>query len=84
VPRLLGGSASKAEEHLRRALACDSQNLAALSFLADVLAFNGRRSEARTLLQRILDVPISTEWAPEEHEFKKRAAEQLKSLTGVS
>ena len=45
VPRLLGGSTSKAEEHFRRALAYDSQNLAALSFLGELLVSNGRRGE---------------------------------------
>ena len=83
VPRLLGGSTLKAEEHLLRALAYDSQNLVALSFLADVLAFSGRRREAQALLRRILDAPISTEWAPEDRDFKKQAVEKLRSLAGA-
>jgi TRAP transporter TatT component family protein len=82
VPRLLGGSASKAEDHLRRALAYDAQNLVALSCLADVLASSGRRREALLLLQQILDAPLSTEWAEEDREFKQQAAERLRSLSG--
>src|SRR5262249_60122978 len=41
VPRLFGGSRSKAEEHLRRALMYDPNNRMALSELADVLAAGG-------------------------------------------
>ena len=81
VPRLLGGSRSKAEEYLRRALTYDPQNLVALSVLADVLASADRRSEARTLLQHLLDAPTDPEWAPEDRDFKKKAAERLKTLT---
>lgn len=80
VPRVLGGSPSRAEEHLRRALAYDSQNLVALSFLAGVLASGGRRDEARGLLQRVLDAPISTEWGPEDRELKRDALLKLESL----
>lgn len=80
VPRLFGGSESKAEEHLRRALTFDAQNLAAATFLVDVLTSTGRHAEARTLLQQIADAPVSTEWAPEDREFKKQAADRLKAL----
>ena len=81
VPRLLGGSRPKAEEHLRRALAYDSKNLVALSFLAEVLASGNGHDEARTLLQQILDLPTSPEWAPEDGDFKKQALERLTSLS---
>jgi tetratricopeptide (TPR) repeat protein len=80
VPRLLGGSATKAEEHFRRALTHDPQNLVALSSFAELLASNGRRVEARALLQRLLDAPLSTDWAPEDGVFKAQAAERLRSL----
>jgi hypothetical protein len=80
VPRLLGGSATKAEAHFRRALSYDAQNLLALSFLAELLASNRQYVEARALLQRVLDAPLSTEWAPEDRDFKRQAAERLTSL----
>ncbi|MGH9139893.1 MAG: TRAP transporter TatT component family protein, partial [Vicinamibacterales bacterium] len=83
VPRLLGGSTSKAEQHLRRALAFDSQNLVALAFLAEVLAATGRGTEARSVLQQILDAPFSAEWAPEQRDSKKQAATRLRSMGGV-
>jgi hypothetical protein len=79
VPRLLGGSTTKAEAHFRRALMYDPQNLVALSFLAELVASNQRFVEARALLQRIIDAPLSSEWAPEDRDFKKQAAERLRS-----
>jgi hypothetical protein len=81
VPRLLGGSATKAEGHFRRALTYDPQNLAALTFLAELLASTQRSVEAQSLLQRILDAPLSTEWAPEDRDFKRQAAERLRLLS---
>jgi tetratricopeptide (TPR) repeat protein len=83
VPRMFGGSGSKAEAHLRRALTYDPQNLEALSVLADLLGSTGHRDEARALLQRVLDAPVSTDWAPEDREYKKKAAERLKALGGT-
>jgi hypothetical protein len=80
VPRLMGGNRSEAESLLRRALTYDPQNLVALLFLARGLASDHRRDEAAALLQRIIDAPISSDWAPEDREFKKKALEKLKSL----
>jgi tetratricopeptide (TPR) repeat protein len=81
VPRILGGSRTKAEEHLRRALTYDPRSRVALSFLAEVLAADSKRDEARALLQRVLlDPSIDTEWLPEDNDFKKQAAERLKTL----
>jgi hypothetical protein len=81
VPRLLGGSSTKAEAHFRSALTYDPQNLVALSSLAELLASSGRNVEAGALLQRLLDAPLSIEWAPEDADFKRRAAESLRFLT---
>jgi hypothetical protein len=80
VPRLFGGNHSEAESLLRRALTYDPQNLVALLFLARGLAADDRRQEAAGLLQRMIDAPISSDWGPEDREFKKKAAEKLKAL----
>lgn len=80
VPRLFGGSRQKAEQHLRRALDYDAHNTSALSFLGEMLTAAGRTDEARELLQRVVDAPPDAEWAPEDREFKRRAAALLKTI----
>jgi hypothetical protein len=80
VPRLFGGNRSKAEELLRRALTYDARNRSAQTVLADLLIESGRKAEARTVLRDVLDGPSDPQWVPEDNEFKKRAAERLKTL----
>jgi hypothetical protein len=80
VPRLLGGSRAKAEDHLVRVLARFPQSMTALSFLADVLAAEGRTREARALLQRVIAMPLDPDWAPEDRDFQRKAAGRLKTL----
>jgi tetratricopeptide (TPR) repeat protein len=82
VPRLLGGSRQKAEQHLRLALGRDANNTSALSFLGEMLAAEGRTDEARVLLRRVVAVPLDPEWAPEDREFKKKAVTLLKTIGG--
>jgi tetratricopeptide (TPR) repeat protein len=80
VPRLFGGSRQEAERHLRRALDHDTHNSSALLFLGEMLADQGKHEEARVLLQRLVDAPFDAEWAPEDREFKQKAAELLKKI----
>lgn len=80
VPRLFGGSPQKAEQHLRNALQHDPSNLSALSFLGELLLHQGRTAEARVYLQRVLDAAFDAEWAPEDREFKEKAAALLKRV----
>jgi len=80
VPRLFGGSRKKGEEHLRRALGYDANNLPALLFLGEMMASDGKTDDARTLLRRAIDAPFDAEWAPEDRESKQRAAALLKKL----
>jgi tetratricopeptide (TPR) repeat protein len=80
VPWLLGGGRAKAEDHLRRALDRFPDSVTALSFLADVLVAEGRTREARTLLQRLIAVPLDPDWLPEGRDFQRKAAERLKAL----
>ena len=80
VPRVLGGSRQKAEEHLRRALHRDAYNVSALLFLGELLAAEGRRAEARVLLRQVIDAPLDPDWAPEDREFKRRASALLREI----
>jgi hypothetical protein len=80
VPRLFGGSRSKAEELLRRALTYDGSNRSALTSLADLLIDAGRSEQAAAVLRNVVDGPSDPEWIPEDAEFKKKAAERLQRL----
>ena len=80
VPRLFGGSYSKAEEHFRHALTYNPHSPATLYFLAELLVADGRRADARTVLQQVLDAPMDPAWEPEDKEFKRQATEQLQKL----
>jgi len=80
VPRLFGGSDTRAEEHLRASLKYDDQSTVSHFFLAELFLDNGRRQEARAEFQRVLDVPLSVEWAPEDREYKEKARAALARL----
>ena len=82
VPRLFGGSRAKAEERLQNVLKRFPQSKTALSFLADVVAADGRVDEARALLGRVLAAPVDPDWAPEDLDSQKTAADKLKKLSG--
>jgi tetratricopeptide (TPR) repeat protein len=80
VPRLFGGSTQKAEQHLRSALQYDPNNVSALSFLGEMLLNQGRTAEAQAYLQRVIDGAFDAEWAPENREFKEKAAALVKQI----
>jgi hypothetical protein len=80
VPRLFGGSRSKAEERLRHVLSRFPQSKTALSFLADVVQADGRLDETRALLRRVLAAPVDPDWTPEDLDSQKAAADRLKEL----
>lgn len=80
VPAFLGGSRTRAERHLRASLGYDPQNTASLFFLGELLLDDGRAAEARTVLQQVLDAPLSADWAPEDRDFKEKARTRLATL----
>jgi hypothetical protein len=80
VPRLFGGSNKRAEEHLRLSLQYNGDSVLSRFFLAEVLLDEGRRSEGRAELQKVVDAPLSREWAPEDEEYKERARALLARL----
>ena len=73
VPHLFGGSAQLAEQHLRQSLTYNPRSTASHFFLAELLLDIGRAAEGRDELQRVLDSPVSPDWAPEDQEFKRKA-----------
>jgi hypothetical protein len=80
VPGLFGGSKRRSEQHLRRSLTYNSNSTASRYFLAETLKETGRRAEARSELQKVLDAPLDPEWTPEDLEFKKKARGLLASI----
>jgi tetratricopeptide (TPR) repeat protein len=80
VPGLFGGSEARAETHLRRALGYNPVSTATLYFLAEVLLERNKRGEAREMLQRCVDAPLDPEWAPEDRDFKRKAAARIAGL----
>jgi hypothetical protein len=81
VPRLLGGSTTKAEDHLRASLKYDPNSTVSHFFLAELFIDGGRNREARAELQAIIDAPLSTQWAPEDREYKEKANALLAKLS---
>ena len=80
VPRLFGGSNRRAEEHLRASLKYNEQSVLSRFFLAEVLIDEDRDAEARAELQKVIDAPLSVEWAPEDAEYKARARALLERM----
>jgi tetratricopeptide (TPR) repeat protein len=78
VPGLFGGSNKKSEEHIRRSLTYNPNSTISHFFLAETLLDEGKQEEARVELQKVLDAPLDPEWAPEDRDFKAKAAAALK------
>jgi tetratricopeptide (TPR) repeat protein len=80
VPRVFGGSRRLAEEHLRKSLTYNPHSTASHYFLAEVMLDEGRRDEAWSELQRVLDAPLDRDWGPEDLDFKEKAERLLRTL----
>ncbi len=78
VPGLFGGSNKKSEEHLRRSLVYAPNSTISHFFLAETLLDAGKKDEARAELQKVLDAPLDSEWAPEDRDYKAKATAALK------
>jgi tetratricopeptide (TPR) repeat protein len=77
VPGLFGGSHKDAEAHYRASLKYNPNSTASHYFLAELLADDGRKAEARAELQKVLDAPLDPDWTPEDREFKEKARRML-------
>lgn len=80
VPGLFGGSNERSEAHLRKSLTYDPNSTASRFFLAETLLDMGRKPDARTELQKVLDAPVNPSWAPEDREFKAKAQALLTKI----
>jgi tetratricopeptide (TPR) repeat protein len=77
VPGLFGGSNEQSEQHLRKSLTYDPQSTASWFFLAETLEDMGRKADARTALQHVVDAPLNPNWAPEDRRWKALAKARL-------
>jgi len=73
VPGLFGGSSKEAEAHLLASLKYDDRSTITHYFLAELYQDQGRRSDARGELQKVVDAPLSGAWGPEDEEYKVKA-----------
>jgi tetratricopeptide (TPR) repeat protein len=80
VPGLFGGDRKRAEAHLRASLKYNPTSTVSHFFLAELLDDEGRKPEARAEYQAVLDSPLDPDWAPEDREFKEKAARALQRL----
>ena len=83
VPGLVGGSHRLAEQHLRQSLKYNPHSTASHFFLAEMYLDDGRRSEAKTELQSVLEAPFDPDWEPENQDFKEKAQRLLRTLTSA-
>ena len=80
VPGLFGGSAAKAEQHLRKSLTYNPASVVSLYFLAELYEDEGRPVEARRLYQEVLEAPVHQDYVPEDRAFKAQAQRRLQAL----
>ncbi len=80
VPGMFGGSNKQSEEHLRKALTYNPNSTVTLYFLAETLIDEGKKDEARGILQKLLAAPVDPQWAPEDKEWKEKAQRLMKTL----
>ena len=81
VPGLFGGSNRKSEEYLRKSLTYNPTSAASLYFLAETLIDEGKKAEARTVLDKLLAAPVDPDWGPEDRDFKQKASVLVKTLS---
>jgi tetratricopeptide (TPR) repeat protein len=80
VPRLFGGDRKQSEAHLRKSLTYNPNSTVSHFFLGELFEDDGRRAEARTEFQKVVDAPLSRDWAPEDQDYKARASRILTTL----
>ena len=81
VPGMLGGSTTKSEQHLRKALVYGQHSIISRVFLAETLEAQGQRAAALQELRAALDAPLDPDWVPEDRRYKQQAEALLKKLS---
>ena len=80
VPGLFGGSAAKAEQHLRKSLTYNPQSTVSLFFLGELYADEGRPAQALRLFQQVLEAPLHREYGAEDKFYKAQARARMQVL----
>jgi hypothetical protein len=80
VPRLFGGDRTLSETHLRRSLTYKPDSTVSHFFLGELFVDEKRTAEARAEFQKVVDAPLSREFAPEDQEYKDKAKKILPTL----
>jgi tetratricopeptide (TPR) repeat protein len=80
VPRLFGGNKKLAEEHLKASLKYNPDATISHYFLAELYLDDDRKADARAELQKVINAPLSKEWAPEDQDFKEKAKKLLATI----
>jgi tetratricopeptide (TPR) repeat protein len=80
VPGLFGGDDKQAEAHLRASLKYNDQSTITHFFLAELLIDSGRKAEAQSELQKVIDAPLDPQWTPEDLDYKAKAKALLAKL----
>src|SRR5262245_10078310 len=80
VPRLFGGNKKLAEQHLKESLKYNPDATISHYFLAELYLDDDRKAEARAELQKVIDAPLTSEWGPEDQDFKEKAKKLLATI----
>ena len=81
VPGLFGGSESKSEELLRKALGYNPDSILTHVFLAETLFERNKDAEAIGELKKAIAATPSADFEPEDREMQAKAAEELARRT---
>ena len=81
VPGLFGGSAARAEQHLRKSLTYSPTSTVSLFFLGELYQDEGRPAEAQRFFQLVLEAPEHPDYKAEDRGYKALARERLRVLT---
>lgn len=80
IPGFKGGSVDKALEHCKKAVKLGPNEQMNHLFMAEALIEKGDKAKAKEHLQKVLDLPLGKELAPEHKQQRKQAKKLLAEL----